>query len=376
MKQINIGIVGFGGIAKIHAIACHAMQVLYEDLPFLPTMKKAYRRNNQGRNGIFSETVTSLEDLLNDAVIDLVDICTPNYLHYEQVKKSLEYNKAVYCEKPLALNYQQAQALANLAEQKKLVNQVALMYRFMPAVVMAREYIQEGSLGEIIHFKFALYHKGYLNENRPLSWRQQMDYAGGGALMDLGIHMADLVRYMLGEVQGVQAHLYTHYKERFISAASGQKGRVDVDEYAQVDVKLKQGGMGIIECSRITSDLHENTVIEIYGTKGSIKITSQDPRYPTIHQHERNVSYKGELGENSPFYQYYSKIYPIEKVSLGLTIDMHLASLYNLFFNIAQERIVYDETPTFYEAALAQKVIEMALLSHCEDNRWVKWEEL
>ncbi len=373
MKRVNIGVVGFGGIAKVHALAAYAMQVFY-DLPFKPEFLKVYRREKQGDNPIFKDVVTSLNELLGDPEIDLIDICTPNHLHYDQVKKALEYNKAVYCEKPLALNFEEAKSLVDLVEEKKLINQVAFMYRFMPAVVRARDYLLSGELGEIIHFKFGLFHKGYLND-RPLSWREQMKYSGGGALMDLGIHMADLVRFMLGDIHSVRAELHTQFKERLISGGAGAKGEVDVDQYAKVDVKLAKAGMGTIECSRISSDLRERTVIEIYGTKGSIKISSEEPRYPVIHKHQENVSYTGDILGQSPFYEFIKKIYPPEKTSLGSAVDMHLASLYNLLFNFTQGKIVYPETPTFNEACMAQKVIELALISQRENNRWVTWNE-
>lgn len=370
MKRANIGVVGFGGIAKVHALACYALQVLYQDLPFEPKLLKAYRRGQPQAKGIFQEIVPSLDALLEDEELDLIDICTPNYLHYEQVKKALEYGKAVYCEKPLALNFKEAKALVELAANKHLLNQVALIYRFMPAIVQARDYVASGQLGEIIHFKFALYHKGYLNE-RPLSWREQMKFSGGGALMDLGIHLVDLVRFILGDIAAVRAELYTYTQERFLKGTEGEKGRVDVDEYAKLDVQLKRSGLGTIECSRISSDLHEFTVLEIYGTQGSIKVTDREPRFAQIHRHAANITSIGDTLVVTPFYEFCKKVFPSEKNSLGSAVDMHLTSLYNMCMNLSEGKVIYAETPTFWEAAEAQKIIEMALISQRDNSRWV-----
>lgn len=384
MKRANIGVVGFGGIAKVHAIACYAMQLQYPGLPFKPQFLKAFRREQPQERGIFQEIVTSLESLLEDKELDIIDICTPNYLHYEQVKRTIEYGKAVYCEKPLAQNYQETKALAELVAKRPLLNQVALIYRFMPAVVQARDYIAGGRLGEIIHFKFTLYHKGYLNE-RPLSWREQRKYSGGGALADLGIHLADLLRFILGDIAAVRAELYTHTQERFLKGTEGAKGSVDVDEYAKLDVKMKKSGLGTLECSRISSDLHEDMVIEIYGTQGSIKITDREPRYAQIHRHAENITSIGAIygdpgnsrkGDTGLFYEFCQKIFPSPKISLGTAVDMHLTSLYNLLLNHSEGKLIYTETPTFQEAAEAQKIIEMALISQRENNRWVMGEEL
>ena len=375
MKRANIGVVGFGKIAKVHAIACYAMQLLYQDLPLEPVFLKAYRREQPEALGIFQEVVTSLDALLKDKELDFIDICSPNYLHYEQVKKALEYGKAVYCEKPLALNFKEAKALTELAANKKLVNQVALIYRFMPAVVQARDYIASGQLGEIIHFKFVLYHKGYLKE-RSLSWREQMKFSGGGALMDLGIHMVDLLRFILGDIAAVRAELYTYTQERFLKDAYGEKGRVDVDEYAKLDVKLKKSGLGTIECSRISSDLHESTVIEIYGTQGSIKVSDREPHYARIHRHAENITSIGNPHGCTPFYEFCRKVFPSEKNSLGTALDMHLASLYNMLLNLSEGKAIHAETPTFREAAEAQEILDLALISHRENNRWVEGNEV
>lgn len=375
MKRANVGVVGFGGIAKVHAMACYALQLLNQDLPFAPKYLKAYRREQPQAQGIFQEIVTSLDTLLDDKELDLIDICTPNYLHYQQVKKTLNYGKAVYCEKPLALNFKEAKALVELAANRHLLNQVALIYRFMPAVVQARDYVASGQLGEIIHFKFALYHKGYLNE-RPLSWREQMKFSGGGALMDLGIHLADLLRFILGDIAAVRAELYTYTQERFLKGTEGEKGRVDVDEYAKLDIRLKKFGLGTIECSRISSELHETMVLEIYGTQGSIKVTDREPRYAQLYRHSANIISMGDTHGVTAFYEFCRKVFPSEKNSLGNALDMHLTSLYNMFLNLSEENVIYTETPTFWEAAEAQKIIELAIISQRENNRWVNGNEL
>lgn len=363
MKNIKIGLAGYGGIAKTHVIALYAMRIMYPDLPFQVILEKVYRRDPGADKGPFHTLTASWDDLVQDPEIGLIDICTPNYLHYDQVKQALAYQKPVYCEKPLAMNYREALELANLAQEHEIIQQVALMYRFMPAVVKAREYIKQGRLGDILHFKFALHHKGYLSAERPLSWRQESRYGGAGALMDLGIHLADLIRYMLGEVEEVQAQLYTYHKERPLGSGGTGKGQVDVDDYAKVDLKLQNGAMGTMECSRISAELHEGTYLEIYGSNGSIKISSLDPYYPVVHQHDCNRTVQGELEVESDFVRHVHRLYPGEKMSLSMGTDMHLASLANLLHNLTQGFIEFEETPTFWEAAQAQKIIDLALLS-------------
>src|SRR5690606_13030087 len=95
--------------------------------------------------------------------VDFVDICTPNFMHLPQIHYLLNEGINIYCEKPLGLNYEECINLTDLVEEKKVINQVALVYRFMPAVAKARVYIKNGGIGEIISFRTHLLHSSYLN---------------------------------------------------------------------------------------------------------------------------------------------------------------------------------------------------------------------
>lgn len=376
MKNINIGMAGFGGIAKTHIIACYAINVLFGGLPFKINLQKVYRRKEGDSRGIFNEVVNSYEQILDDPNINLVSICTPNNLHFEQAKKAIAAGKNIYCEKPTGLNYGEARELAELASSAGVINQTAFIYRFLPAVVMARDYIRDGKLGEILNFRFVLYHSGYLNENRPISWRLQSETAGAGAVVDLGIHMVDCMRYMLGDIESIQGYLSTYFKERYADAGQTNKVKADVDEHALLNVCLKNGARGTIEVSRIASNLDEGTDIEIYGTMGSIKISSAAPFYPFIHDQKSGITSAGEYRSDCGFYNNLSELMPPKRSTLGWFNDAHLSSLMIMFMNLANGKIMYPETPTFAEAAEAQRIIDMALLSNREDNRVVSAHEI
>lgn len=376
MKDINIGMAGFGGIAKTHIIACYAMKVLFSDLPFRVNLQKVYRRNGGDGREIFNEVVNSYDKMIDDPNINLISICTPNNLHFEQSKQAIAAGKNVYCEKPIGLDYKESRELAEKAARAGVMNQTAFIYRFIPAVAMARDYIRDGKLGEILNFRFVLYHSGYLNENRPISWRLQSEIAGAGAIVDLGIHMVDCMRYMLGEVKSVQGYLSTYFKERYSDTSQTKKVKADADEHALLNICLMNGARGTAEVSRIASNLDEYTTIEVYGTMGSIKISSATPFYPFIHDQRSGLTSAGEYRSDSGFYYSLSKLLPPKRSTLGWFNDAHLASLLIMFMNMANGKVLYQETPTFGEAAAAQKIIDMALLSSREDNRVVIANEI
>ncbi|MPW25674.1 gfo/Idh/MocA family oxidoreductase [Alkalibaculum sp. M08DMB] len=375
MNDINIGLIGYGGIAKTHIIAIKWLELIGNEINFNPVLK-GLCTSKENCMSPFEYATCEFENLLSDNSLDVIDICTPNFLHFEQGVKVLEAGKHIYMEKPVSKDIAEGIKLANISEGSSLINQVALMYRFFPAIVMAKDYIGSGQLGDILHFRFALYHSGYLNPNRPMSWRLQSDQSGGGAAMDLGIHMADLVRFLLGEVKEVMGQTSIYFKERYKNANSNEKVQADVDEWTLLNINLVNGGKGTLEVSRITSDITEDTIIEIYGSKGNIKISSNNLDYPSIYKHTRGIQEIGKLEYVSDFGLFIKKAYPNNKNDLGWHTNAHLTSLCNMLSNVHQNKIIYSETPTIKEALESQKIIEMGYISAREESRWVSAEEM
>lgn len=371
MRNINIGLVGYGGIAKTHIIALKWLQLIGTDLNVSPNLV-GLCTSKENCNSPFQYTTSKLEEMLSDDCIDIIDVCTPNFLHYEQGKKILESGKNIYMEKPVSKDIIDGTNLSQLCETCGAINQVALMYRFLPAIVMAKEIIENGQLGDIIHFRFALYHSGYLDKNRPISWRLEKEKSGGGAAMDLGVHMADLIRFILGEVKEVMGQTSIYFKERYKNKDTDVKVQADVDEWALFNINLVSGGRGTLEVSRITSDLTEDTIIEIYGTEGNIKITSNNFDFPAIYHQSSGIQKTGKKEYTSEFGKFIKQAYTNHKNDLGWHTNAHFTSLYNMLLNISKNKIVYSETPTFKEALESQKIINAGYKSAREGNCWVK----
>jgi predicted dehydrogenase len=181
--KINYSIIGFGGIAKTHAISTYIANLTL-NLPYSVSLRNVVTRKPLNFLIPGSENTTSLEDVLEGSDIHFVDVCTPNDSHKNIILKALEYNKAIYCEKPLASNFKDALEITNAVNSSGVKNAVALMYRFMPAVRLIKEALEYNLIGDIIDFKIKLFHKSYLNQNKKGSWRTRVE-SGGGALLDL-----------------------------------------------------------------------------------------------------------------------------------------------------------------------------------------------
>jgi predicted dehydrogenase len=370
-RIIKLGFAGLGFIGSIHAIACFSMPLIFKNLPFEIKLGKVYKNNLIDIPHFFEKGAKSLEEILEDS--DAVDICTPNYLHYEQAIKTIERGIPLYLEKPIGINSEEAYDIMENARKKGLIHQTALMYRFMPAVTQARDMIKNGEIGEILNFKALMLHSGYMDPKRPISWKLKKSTSGGGAILDMGIHLVDSIRFMLGEIKSLRAISKTYFKERPVEKGSEIYGRVDVDDWTSVEVELERGGWGTIEASRISPDIDEETKFEIYGTKGSIKISTKHPRYAVLYKKQENKEIIGDYDNKSEFSKYVNSIYPPEKYSLGWMADMHMASLINFFTNIVKNEIVFEETPTFEEAYKDQVVLDKIILSAENNGEIVKF---
>jgi len=181
-RIIKLGFAGLGFIGSIHAIACFSMPLIFKNLPFEIKLGKVYRNNLIDIPHFFEKGAKSLEEILEDS--DAVDICTPNYLHYEQAIKTIERGIPLYLEKPIGINSEEAYDIMENARKKGLIHQTALMYRFMPAVTQARDMIKNGEIGEILNFKALMLHSGYMDPKRPISWKLKKSTSGGGAILD------------------------------------------------------------------------------------------------------------------------------------------------------------------------------------------------
>lgn len=350
MEDINYAIIGFGGIAKTHAIGSYAGNIMF-NLPFSINLTNVVTRKPISCNILGSKSTTSMKEILNDKDVHFIDICTPNASHKDIILQAVKANKAIYCEKPLADSYASAFEIAKRVEESKVQNSVALIYRFLPAIRIIKEEIEEKYIGEIIDFKIKLYHKSYLNMNKKPSWRTDAT-SGGGALLDLGVHLIDIIHFTLGDIEEVSCKNRIFFEDR-----------TSVDEISECKLKLNNKTTGSLEVSRIFADMKEETIFEIYGTKGSIKMNCRNPYIIEVYSFENNsITFKSQCSK-----KYEIDFYPGERSSLGFAQDCHMASIIN-FANEIYTGKGNTITARVQDALKAQRVIEAAYISDKEDR--------
>ena len=167
--------------------------------------------------------------------------------------------------------------MEEVVKEENVLLGVVFQNRFVPALWRTKELIQEGFLGEILRFRALYLHSGYLDVERPWSWRLDEELSGGGALLDLGSHLVDLLFYLTGE----EANIKASWGKTFIPERNGRD--VKVDDWSLVLFDLADGGEGSIESSRISTGSADELRLEIEGRKGAIRYNSMQPNYLEIY---------------------------------------------------------------------------------------------
>ncbi|MCB2294558.1 Gfo/Idh/MocA family oxidoreductase [Clostridium algoriphilum] len=340
MRKINFAMIGYGAIAITHSLAVCDANIRFE-LPYELNLKYIVTRKpiNVPISGTIN--VTDVEQVFKDKEIDFIDICTPNDAHFDVVKKAVQYGKAIYCEKPLASSMQDAVEMARLVKDNNIINSVSLVYRFMPSLTLLKRELEEGTIGQIIDFKVRTYHDSYLNEKKKDTWRTGKN-SGGGALLDLGVHLIDMIQFTMGDIEKVEARTRIFFKER-----------TQVDEIANCDFTLKDGTIGSLEVSRIFTERDQTDDYVVYGSHGSIKINFNNPYEIEIYKYESNSTEIKNVASGDSLLRYYAD----KRNSLGFFQNCHTASLINFankIYNNSSEGI----DANFDEALKCQNIIE------------------
>ena len=364
-QALRVGIIGFGYIGKVHA---HCYQSIPHCLPESKVQAQivSVLRSGIGRDAELLRSLgspletTSMEEFLSQD-LDLVDICSPNEFHHAQVDAAIEKGLAIYCEKPLGLNLNQARESTLAAKNAGVLTHTAFTMRYIPAVQQAKAILAAGALGEIYNFRIHYFHNSYMDPLRPMSWRLKKETSGGGSLADLGIHMIDMVGYLLGDVAWVKCETRTFINQRPVSAGSSQMDTVDVDDWALCMLGLKNQTVGSIEVTRMSGGLGDSCRVEIFGSRGSIEIDFSQSASVRYYDQRRKQYQLGSEGFDVPAVERpLGTVLPQHKLSLGWFKDAHLGSIHDFLLDIREKK---GSSASFEAALKAQEVLEAAYLS-------------
>jgi predicted dehydrogenase len=240
-------------------------------------------------------------DMLNQADIDVVHICTPNFLHYSQAKAVLEAKKHVICEKPLAISLAEAEDLVKIAKTSGLVNAVHFNLRYYPMVRQMKVMREKGELGEVYSI-MGSYLQDWLFLQTDYNWRLEPDKSGDSrAIADIGSHLLDITEYVTGlKITQVMADFSTVHKTRLkplkaietysgkmLTPADYQEVPINTEDHATVLLRFDNGSKGSITVSQVNAGRKNRLNIEIAGSVSAFEFNSERPNELWIGKREK-----------------------------------------------------------------------------------------
>ncbi|MBV8956592.1 MAG: Gfo/Idh/MocA family oxidoreductase [Solirubrobacterales bacterium] len=267
-REIGVGMLGYAFMGKAHSNAYRTLAYMTWPPPLRPDLVGLAGRNEDAvteaaRRFGFAQPFTDWRDLVADARVELFDNSGPNNLHAEPTIAAVQRGKHVLCEKPLGRSAEESYEIWQAAARAGVKHMCAFNYRFVPAVRLAREMLEAGELGEIYHFRGRYLQEWIADPSFERVWRLDRETAGSGALGDLGAHVIDLARFLVGEISTVAALTRTFIPER-------PGGQVDVDDAFEAAVEFETGAVGTLEASRFCRGRKNALSFEINGSKGSL----------------------------------------------------------------------------------------------------------
>lgn len=375
MKNINIGLVGFGYMGKMHTMCYDNLKYYYNmgDLSVnMYAVSDPYA--SSGFPVKFEKVYKDYRELINDKNVDAVDICVPNFLHKDVIVEAIRADKHIYCEKPLCVDLKSAREIMAAYEEchYKRVSRVTFEYRFVPAVMKAKELIDTGMIGNIINFNFKYYGSEFVDPKRPVSWQSTKEKSGGGVLYALGTHAIDLIHHLIGDIDEVYAASQTYYKERPL-AGTDTLAKVEIEDI--LNVQMDCGGrMGTLLLSQVAAGSGIDFTFEIYGEKGAIKFNHENPNVICYYNDtEAKEPIGGQCGFKSiETTQKYGgeATFPPPRVNISWS-RYHIASMHCFIDGIARGNPVH---PDIIDGYRVQKVTD-AIYRSAENKQAVAVEK-
>jgi len=283
-KTLRVGLIGYRFMGKAHSNAWRQAPRFFNlkanvELHTIGGRHAAGVQAARAQLG-WQKATTDWHEIVESPLIDIVDIVTPNHLHAEMAMAAAKNGKHVLCEKPLALNVKQAEAMVAAANKAKVVHMVCHNYRRVPAIALAKRMIGEGALGRIFHFHARYAQDRLTDPEFPLDWHLQKETSGSGVHGDINSHIIDLGRYLVGEFEEVCGLLNTFIPERpladVLAKGARRMGKVTLPDSAIFIGRMENGVLANVEATRYALGRKNHIAIEINGSKGSIYFDFED----------------------------------------------------------------------------------------------------
>ena len=361
-KTYNVGIIGAGFMGKTHTYNYMNLPLFYDDLPFNVKLVGICDNNLSSAEALkqnfgFEFATNNYMELMERKDIDIIDVSTPTMCHYEQIQTGLEAGKHLYIDKPLCRTVEEAEKIVKIAESSDCIKQLAYHYRFYPAMMKAKQLIEDGFIGKPLSFRSVYYHSSNLDPNKAMGWKQDKEMGGGGVLIEMACHTLDLMYHFLGEYEDITMKSLVLYPER--PGLDGKIVKVQAEDHVLLTIKMKSGMLGTMEVSKVIAGSNDDLDFEIYGTDGTIKFNLMQPNFLRVYNTKDD---SGNIGGNRGYkdletinkYPDSKSNFPGPRFSIGW-LRGHVESQCNFLRCIHSGQAAF---PSLQEGVYIQKIVD------------------
>jgi len=372
--EVRIGIIGYGMMGKAHSYGYREAPRLRE-LPVRPRLQVISGRRRElvekaaAAYGV-EEVTTDWRKIIERKDIDIVDICTPPGTHAEIAAAAAAAGKAVFTEKPFAIDYADGKKAVDAAQRAGVLNAVGFNYRRLPAVSLMKRMIDEGAVGTVQLWRGCWLSDEFVDPQIPFDWRFERKM-GGTTIADLGSHMIDMALWMVGEVAEVSAQSATFVPERANPEKPGAKRPVEIDDASSALMNFANGCRGVLEMARTCVRRPCDFTVEVNGTKGTLRFD-----YARLNEllygdagDAANLYGMRRIRAEHPTHPYAANWWPIgQGVGYG-------SSFVNQFADLLEAWPKGPWDPDFRQGLAVQGVCD-AIERAAVERRWVKVSEI
>jgi predicted dehydrogenase len=363
VKRLGVGVIG------AHAWAEKAHLPGYRAYPRANVVAicdiEPERAHAMARAFDIPRVYTDHRELLADVDVEMVDVCTPTHSHLPLSTAALEAGKHVLCEKPLAERAHEAFAVAELANERERRTKLGFTFRYSPAVRQLRQWIADGTLGEIFHVHGFEQNSQFLDPDFPLrqvSPGAARDTLIPSSIVGYGSHLVDLMRWCAGDFAAVASTMRNFVPERVVRGEPGRQP-IAVEDGTVALVEFASGAHGMLQTSYIAVGNYPGVELRVYGSKGAAVARLIDERGIA----ETLTFARADAVEFEPV------ALPASAFPPGTDLHTPWPELYyrNLVRFFVDEILDASEPEcTFFDGAKSQEIVDAIVLAHRE-RRWV-----
>ncbi len=385
LKKLNVGIIGFGMIGKVHAFAHTALPFYASDLPLFGSIKKVVTAHpetaERARDLTGAESSsTDYRFITEDPQIDIVHLCTPNDQHLVPLLSAIENNKYIYCDKPMVLSKEEADQVFDCLMRTKYqkTSQMTFHLRFFNAIKRAEQILNEGRLGRIFQYRAGYYHASNISAQTPYKWKQG---EAGGVIRDIASHVIDLIDFLIGAPEEVFADSMIAFPYRKKTGADSlseaqRTVKITAEDSISILTRHRQADFpeikGIIEATKLATGYEDELKLEIHGEKGALRFSLMNTHYLEFFDATRSDQpWGGDSGWTKIAcggrYESPDSVFPSSKATNGW-IRGHIASLSNFMNSIAKNEM---GNPNLLQGCRIQYLLD-AVARSAKEQKWVK----